>query len=29
LHELAHYNGKVGNPDQAANELKLWQDCIQ
>lgn len=29
LHELAHYDGAVGNPDKASNELKLWNDCVK
>ena len=29
LHELAHYDGTVGNPDNAKNELKLWNDCVK
>ena len=24
LHELAHYNGAIGNPDKPAVERKLW-----
>ena len=29
LHELAHFDGAVGNPDKGKNELKLWNDCIK
>ncbi len=29
LHELAHFDGTVGNPDIAKNELKLWNDCVK
>lgn len=29
VHELAHFDGKVGNPDKAANERKLWNDCVK
>ncbi len=29
LHELAHYDGRVGNPDKGANEIKLWNDCVK
>lgn len=29
LHELAHYNGAIGSPDNAAVEAQLWKDCIK
>jgi hypothetical protein len=29
LHELAHYNGTIGNPDKQAVELQIWNDCIK
>jgi hypothetical protein len=29
IHEVAHYQGKVGNPDEEVVELKLWKDCIE
>lgn len=29
LHELAHYDGAIGSPDKAKNELKLWNDCVK
>jgi hypothetical protein len=29
LHELAHYNGSIGDPDSAAVEVQLWNDCIK
>ncbi len=28
LHELAHPQGRVGDPDKPQNERKLWDDCI-
>jgi RHS repeat-associated protein len=28
LHELAHYNSAIGNPDKAKVERALWDDCI-
>ena len=29
LHELAHFNGKIGNPDKQSVEKQLWDDCIK
>jgi hypothetical protein len=29
LHELAHYDGTIGNPDIGSNEVKLWNDCVK
>jgi len=29
LHELARVAGRVGNPDKAAVESRLFRDCIQ
>lgn len=29
LHELSHYNGAIGNPDNPTVEKSLWNDCIQ
>jgi RHS repeat-associated protein len=29
VHELAHYNGVIGNPDLPAVERALWTDCIK
>jgi hypothetical protein len=29
LHELSHYNGAIGNPDNQSVEQQLWQDCIK
>ena len=29
LHELAHYDGTIGNPDVGSNEVKLWNDCVK
>jgi RHS repeat-associated protein len=29
LHELAHYNSAIGDPDNPAVETQLWNNCIQ
>jgi RHS repeat-associated protein len=29
LHELAHYNGAIGDPDNAEVERRIWNDCIR
>ncbi len=29
LHELSHYNGAIGNPDNVKVMQELWVDCIQ
>ena len=29
FHELSHFNGAIGNPDNPAVERALWTDCIK